>query len=58
LITHVETTAAPTGEGEVIPLIHEMLKNQELLPDRHWGDTGDGEAKLLVESQRELSLPL
>jgi transposase len=58
LITHVETTAAPTGDGEVIPLIHEALKNKELLPDRHLVDTGYGEAELLVESKRDYGIDL
>jgi transposase len=58
LITHVETTAAPTGDGEVIPRIHETLQNQDCLPDRHWVDTGYVEAKLLVESQRDYGVDL
>jgi transposase len=31
LITHVETTAAPTANGEVTPLVHEALHEQWLL---------------------------
>jgi len=58
LITHVETTAAPTGDGEVIPLIHETLKNQDCLPDRHLVDTGYVEAKVLVESKRDYGVDL
>ena len=58
LITHVETTAAPTGDGEVIPTIHETLKNQDLLPHRHWVDTGYVEAELLVESKRDYGVDL
>ena len=58
LITHVETTAAPTGDGEVIPLIHETLKDQDLLPDRHLVDTGYVEAELLVESKRDYGVDL
>lgn len=40
LITHVETTAAPTGDGDAIPPIHKALRNKNLLPDRHLVDTG------------------
>jgi transposase len=58
LITHVETTAAPTGDSQVIPIIHETLKDQDLLPDRHLVDTGYVEAELLVESKRDYGVDL
>jgi transposase len=58
LITHAETTAAPTGEGDVIPIIPETLKDQDLLPDRHLVDTGYVEAELLVESKRDYGVDL
>jgi transposase len=58
LITHVETTAAPTGDGDAIPLIHETLKNKGLLPDRHLVDTGYVDAERLVESKRDYGVDL
>jgi transposase len=58
LITHVETTAAPTGDGDAVPLIHEMLKEQGLLPDRHLVDTGYVDAERLVESKRDYGVDL
>ena len=58
LITHVETTAAPTGDSQVIPLIHEALQEQDLLPDRHLVDTGYVEAELLVERKRDYDVDL
>ena len=54
----METTALPTGDGEVIPLIHETLKTQDCLPACHLTNTGYVEAKLLVESKREYGVPL
>lgn len=37
LITHVETTAAPTADNETLPDIHAALKHKELLPQTHVG---------------------
>jgi transposase len=58
LITHVETSAAPTGDGDAIPLIHEALKDKELLPDCHLVDTGYVDAERLVESKRDYGVAL
>jgi transposase len=49
LIPHVETTDAPVGDSDVVVPIHDVLKAKALLPRTHLVDTGDVEAKLLVQ---------
>lgn len=51
LITHVETTPAPTHDVQATPLVHEALKNKDLLPETHVVDTGYLNARLLVEAR-------
>lgn len=58
LITHVETTAAPTADGEVTPRVHRALHDQRLLPQVHIVDTGSLDAELLVTSQAEYGVQL
>jgi transposase len=58
LITHVETTAAPTADGEATPKVHEDLQAQGLLPAIHLVDTGFLDAELLVESRRQYQVEL
>ena len=58
LITHVETTAAPTADGDVTPRIHQDLKAQGLLPTVHLMDTGFLDAELLVVSERDYGVNL
>src|SRR5215468_10653882 len=58
LITHVETTAAPTGDNDAVEPIHEALKKKELLPSTHLVDAGYVEAKLLVSISREYGVDL
>lgn len=58
LITHVETTPAPTADGEVMPKVHEDLQAKDLLPAVHLVDTGFLDAELLVESQRKYGVEL
>lgn len=58
LITHVETTPAPTADGEVTPKVHEDLQTKDLLPAVHLVDTGFLDAELLVESRREYGVEL
>lgn len=53
LITHVETTPAPTADGEVTPRVHRALAAKGLLPTTHLVDTGFLDAALLVESERD-----
>jgi len=53
LMTHVETTPAPTAEGEVTPQGHEDLQAKGRLPTVHLVDPGFLAAELLVESRRQ-----
>jgi transposase len=58
LITHVETTSAPVSDDARTAVIHEALKEKELLPAEHIVDTGYVDAKLLVESPRDYEINL
>jgi transposase len=58
LITHVETTPAPLADDEAVPLIHEALAAQALLPSVHVVDTGYVDAKELVSSQQQYGVDL
>lgn len=58
LITHVETTPGPTGDGEVTPRIHEALEDHDLLPETHLVDTSYVDAELLVSSQQDYDVDL
>jgi transposase len=53
VITHVETTAAPTADGEVTPLVHEDLRQKDLLPAVHLVDTGFLDAELIGRSRQD-----
>jgi len=58
LITHVETTAAPTADGEVTPRVHEDLRANDLLPATHLVDTGFLDADLIATSTRDSGVNL
>ena len=58
LITHVETTAAPTADGAVTPQVHEELQAKDLLPAVHLVDTGFLDAELSVTSQQGYGVEL
>jgi transposase len=58
LITHLETTAAPTADGEATPQVHADLQAKSLLPAVHLVDTGFLDADLLVESRRQRQVEL
>ncbi len=58
LITHVETTPAPTADGEVTPKVHEDLQGKGLLPAVHLVDTGFLDAELLVASRHDYGVEL
>ncbi|GHO72394.1 hypothetical protein KSD_01650 [Ktedonobacter sp. SOSP1-85] len=58
LITHVETTSAPVSDDAMTATIHAELDRKHLLPREHIVDTGDVDAKLLVESQRDYQVDL
>jgi hypothetical protein len=57
-ITHVETSRAGNGDADVTPLIHQVLKEKELLPREHVTDTNDAEAKQFAQSQQEYGIDL
>jgi transposase len=53
LITNVETTAAPTTDYEMTPVIHEHLAQRDLLPGEHLVDTGYTSADHFVTSREQ-----
>lgn len=40
LLTHIETTVATTPDHQAVPLIHQALQHQQLLPQQHLVDQG------------------
>lgn len=58
LITHVETSRAGNGDVDVTPVIHEALKEQNLLPTEHLTDTNYAEAKQFVQSRQQYGIDL
>ena len=58
LITHVETSRAGNGDVDVTPVIHQALKEKELLPTEHLTDTNYAEAKQFVQSREEYGIEL
>jgi len=58
LITHVETSRAGNGDVDVTPIIHQALKEKDLVPAEHLTDTNYAEAKQFVQSQQEYGIDL
>lgn len=58
LITHVETSRAGNGDVDVTPIIHQALKEKDLVPTEHLTDTNYAEAKQFVQSQQEYGIDL
>jgi transposase len=58
LIAHVETVLAPSADGAVTQSIHEGLKANRLLPNRHLVDAGYMDAPELVTSQQAYNVEL
>jgi Transposase DDE domain len=58
LITHVETSRAGHGDVDVTPLIHQALKEKDLLPAEHLTDTNYAEAKQFVQSRQMYGIDL
>ncbi|OUL36096.1 DDE transposase [Nostoc sp. T09] len=52
IITHVETTAATTPDGEITSMIHHKLAIKNLLPQEHYVDAAYVDAYQLVESHQ------
>lgn len=58
LITDVQTTVATDQENSVTPKIHRELKEREILPKEHLGDTAYGSTDLIFDSQKEYGIEL
>jgi transposase len=58
IITDVQTAPAPIADGDATPIIHEALKEKDLLPQIQFVDTGYLDAELLVESKRKYGVDL
>jgi transposase len=58
LITHVETVAAPTSDGEMTPRVHADLQAKDLLTTVHLVDTGFLDAELIATSRLNYGVDL
>jgi transposase len=58
IITDVQTAPGPIADGDATPLIHEALKEKDLLPERQFVDTGYLDAELLAESKKNYGVDL
>lgn len=58
LITNVATTAATTGDEEMLVPIHQALAGRDLLPAVHLADMGFIDAELLVEIPKQYEVDL
>ena len=58
LITHVETSRAGNGDVDVTPVIHQALKEKDLVPKEHLTDTNYAEAKQFVQSRHDYGIDL
>jgi transposase len=58
IITDVQTAPAPVADGDATPIIHEALKEKNLLPETQFVDTGYLDAELLAESQKNYGVDL
>jgi transposase len=58
LITHVETSVAPSPDTSATPIVHEALRRKGLLPHQHLVDMGYIETELVVASEQEYGVEL
>ena len=58
LITHVETSRAGNGDVDVTPVIHQAVKEKELLPKEHLTDTNYAEAKQFGRTRQQYGIDL
>jgi transposase len=58
IITDVQTAPAPVADGDATPIIHEALKERDLLPETQFVDTGYLDAELLAQSERNYGVDL
>ena len=58
LITHVETSPAPSPDTAATPVVHHKLKDKGLLPNKHLVDMGYIEIALEAETRRDYGVDL
>jgi transposase len=58
IITDVQTAPGPVADGDATPIIHEALKQKDLLPETQFVDTGYLDAELLAESKKNYGVDL
>jgi transposase len=58
IITDVQTAPAPVADGDATPIIHETLREKNLLPDTQFVDTGYLDAELLAQSKQNYGVDL
>ncbi len=56
LLTHVETTVAPTPDREPLPRIHQALARKAVLPRAHLVDAGYVDGATLAHSQQDYGI--
>ena len=58
LIVNVETTPATTPDDHLAAVVHQSLKERDLLPCEHLVDQGYTDAQMLVDSEREYGVTI
>jgi len=58
LIVNVETTLATTPDDHMAAVVHESLKDRNLLPREHLVDKGYTDSQMLVDSEREYGVTI
>jgi transposase len=58
LIVNVETTAATTPDDHMVAVVHQSLKDRNLLPREHLVDKGYTDSQMLVDSEREYGVTI
>ncbi len=54
----MQTTPGPVADGDATPIIHEALKEKDLLPETQFVDTGYLDAELLAQSKKNYGVEL
>ena len=58
LIVNVETTPATTPDDHMAAIVHQSLKDRNLLPREHLVDKGYTDSQMLVDSEREYGVTI
>lgn len=58
LIVNVETTPATTPDDHMVAVVHQSLKDRDLLPREHLVDKGYTDSQMLVDSEREYGVTI